>query len=454
MDNSLMPVMNWIDEHREEAIADLQRFCRQPSVSAQNWGMEETVEMVMGALRDLGAEATLVPTGGYPVAVGRLEGRSERHIAIYDHYDVQPPEPLEDWVSPPFEAAIRDGYLYARGVADNKGNMVARMWAVKAWLATHGQLPCRVTFLLEGEEEVGSPHLAEFAAANQELIKTDGCLWESGYRDAEGNVTLNAGAKGMLYVEMRTRGVGYDLHSSNAPIAPSAAWRLLEALRSLRDSSGHILIPHFYDDVRPPTEREAELLQRFPIDSEALRKGWEAHQLLGPTDDPVAMTRKLLYEPTCNICGLYSGYSGPGSKTILPARAGAKLDFRLVPDQNPDKILVQLRKYLRDQGFDDVEVEETEQGEFPAQSPVDTPLMEAAQRAVRRVYGREPRMLPRAAGTGPVEQLCMRYGIPIVNGAGVGNANSRVHSPNENVSLDDYMLHIKLAATLLAEFAS
>ncbi|MBO0778459.1 MAG: M20/M25/M40 family metallo-hydrolase, partial [Ktedonobacteraceae bacterium] len=186
MDNSLMPVMNWIDEHREEAIADLQRFCRQPSVSAQNWGMEETVEMVMGALRDLGAEATLVPTGGYPVAVGRLEGRSERHIAIYDHYDVQPPEPLEDWVSPPFEAAIRDGYLYARGVADNKGNMVARMWAVKAWLATHGQLPCRVTFLLEGEEEVGSPHLAEFAAANQELIKTDGCLWESGYRDAEG----------------------------------------------------------------------------------------------------------------------------------------------------------------------------------------------------------------------------------------------------------------------------
>ncbi|MBO0783799.1 MAG: M20/M25/M40 family metallo-hydrolase, partial [Ktedonobacteraceae bacterium] len=310
------------------------------------------------------------------------------------------------------------------------------------------------TFLLEGEEEVGSPHLAEFAAANQELIKTDGCLWESGYRDAEGNVTLNAGAKGMLYVEMRTRGVGYDLHSSNAPIAPSAAWRLLEALRSLRDSSGHILIPHFYDDVRPPTEREAELLQRFPIDSEALRKGWEAHQLLGPTDDPVAMTRKLLYEPTCNICGLYSGYSGPGSKTILPARAGAKLDFRLVPDQNPDKILVQLRKYLRDQGFDDVEVEETEQGEFPAQSPVDTPLMEAAQRAVRRVYGREPRMLPRAAGTGPVEQLCMRYGIPIVNGAGVGNANSRVHSPNENVSLDDYMLHIKLAATLLAEFAS
>lgn len=448
----LKPVLAWLDAHREEAIADLQRFCQQPSVAAQNWGMQEMATLVVAALNDLGAEAQLVPTSGYPVAVGQLAGSSARRLMIYDHYDVQPPDPLEDWISPPFEAAIRENTLYARGVADNKGNLVARLWAARAWLAVHKQLPCSVTFLFEGEEEVGSPHLGEFAAANQGLLKVDGCLWESGYRDADGSLTFNAGAKGLLYVEMSTRGVGYDLHSSNAPIAPSAAWRLLEALRSLRDPSGHILIPHFYDDVLPPTARERELLERFPIDVEERRTSWEAASLPGPVDDPVAMTQRLLYEPTCNICGLYSGYSGPGSKTILPATAGAKLDFRLVPKQNPDTILALLREHLHAQGFDDVEVRETEQGEFPAQSPVDTPLMAALIRAASFVYGREPRVLPRTAGTGPVDQLCIRYGIPIVNGAGVGNANSRIHSPNENVKLEDYILGIKLVATLFSEY--
>lgn len=451
--DQLKPVLTWIDEHREEAIADLQRFCQQPSVAAQNWGMQEMATLVLAALHDLGAEAQLVQTAGYPVAVGRLTGNVARRLMIYDHYDVQPPDPLDDWISAPFEAAIRENTLYARGVADNKGNMVARLWAARAWLAVHKKLPCNVTFLFEGEEEVGSPHLREFAAANQELIRADGCLWESGYRDADGLLTLNAGAKGLLYVEMSIRAVAYDLHSSNAPIAPSAAWRLLEALRSLRDPSGHILIAHFYDDVLPPSERERELLEHFPIDVEERRTSWEATTLLGPVEDPVAMTQRLLYEPTCNICGLYSGYSGPGSKTILPATAGAKLDFRLVPNQNPDTILALLRQHLRAHGFDDVEVKETEQGEFPAQSPVDTPLMAALIRSASFVYGREPRVLPRAAGTGPVDQLCVGYGIPIVNGAGVGNANSRIHSPNENVKLDDYILGIKLVATLFAEYA-
>lgn len=454
MSDALDVVMTWIDEHSDEAIADLQRFCRQPSVAAQNWGMQEMAQMVSDALRELGAEVSLIETPGHPVAVGRLSGSSERRLAIYDHYDVQPPDPLPAWNSPPFDAEIRDGHLYARGVADNKGNLVARLWAARAWLATQKTLPCNVTFLFEGEEEIGSPNLREFAFANQELIQADGCLWEAGYRDADGGLTLNAGAKGLLYVEMRVRGVSHDLHSSNAPIAPNAAWRLLEALRSLRDSTGHILIPHFYDDVLPPTEREQELLQRFPINLEERRRLWGTQHLLGPIDDPVAMTQRLLYDPTCNICGLFSGYSGPGSKTILPAEAGAKLDFRLVPNQDPHKILDLLRRHLREQGFDDVEVEETEEGEFPAQSPLDTPIIEAAIRSVRRVYGFEPRVLPRAAGTGPVEQLCMRYGIPIVNGAGVGHADSRVHSPNENIRLEDYILGIKMAATLMAEFGA
>lgn len=450
----LESVLQWIDDHREEAIADLQRFCQQPSVAAQDQGMQAMADLTIKGLQDLGAETLLVPTTGYPVAVGQLQGESARRLVIYDHYDVQPPEPLEAWTFPPFAAQIAEGKLYARGVADNKGNLVARMWAARAWREVHGTLPCRVTFIFEGEEEIGSPHLAEFAAANQALVKGDACLWEAGYRDSQGQLALYAGLKGILYIELRVSTAAYDLHSGNAPLAPNAAWRLHQALGCLRDADGRIRIPHFYDDVLLPTERERELLERFPVDGAALQRQWGVDHLLGPIDDPVALTQRLLYEPTCNICGLWSGYSGSGSKTIIPATAGAKLDFRLVPNQNPPVLLAHLRQYLRDQGFADIEVVELEGSEWPAQSPVDTPLMTALIHAARTVYGIEPRVTPRTPGTGPMEHLCQRYGVPTIGGAGVGYYNSCNHAPDENIRLEDYILGIKHVATMLAEFAA
>ena len=224
-------------------------------------------------------------------------------------------------------------------------------------------------------------------------------VWEAGYRDEQGALDLYAGLKGMLYVELRARGVAYDLHSSNAPLAPSAAWRLVEALGTLRDPSGRVRIPGFYDAVRAPTAHERELMTRFPIDPEAFRQHWGVEHLLGDSTDPAALTERLLFEPTCNICGLWSGYSGPGTKTILPAAAGAKLDFRLVSDQHPQMILTMLRRHLSEHGFDDVEVVELEGTEWPAQSPVETPLAEALVQSARQVYGVEPRLLPRMAAT-------------------------------------------------------
>lgn len=450
----LQPVFEWIDRQREAAIADLQRYCRQPSIAAQGVGMEEMAAIVAADLRAMGAETALVATSGYPVAVGRLEGESSRRVMIYNHYDVQPPEPLEEWRFQPFDATIDDGVLYARGVADNKGNVVARMWAARAWLAVHGTLPCGVTFVFEGEEEVGSPHLGEFAAANRALLEADACLWEAGYREPNGSLALYAGLKGMLYVELRARTVAYDLHSGNANLAPNAAWRLVEALKSLRDEQGRVLIPHFYDDVRQPTERDMELMRKMPIDVPALLSNWGVERLLGPSQDPVALTVQSLFEPTCNIAGIWGGYSGPGTKTVLPASAGCKIDFRLVPDQDPERILDSLRTHLSENGFPDIEVVVMEGTEWPAQSPVETPLMEAMARAARLVYGIEPRVMPRIAGTGPMEQLCQRYGLPAVGGAGVGNANSRVHAPNENVRLDDFVLGIKHVAAILGEFAT
>ena len=447
----LDPVLAWIDSHREEALADLQHFCRQPSVAAQGMGMEEMATIVTDAFQELGAQPRKIATTGYPVIVGHLASPGPRHLLIYNHYDVQPPEPLEAWSSPPFEAAIRDGCLYAGGVADNKGTLVSRLWAVRAWQAVHKTLPCNLTFLVEGEEEIGSTNLGAFAAANQEIIKADACLWENGHRAADGALSLNAGAKGILYVELRTRGTVYDLHSSNAPIAPNAAWRLVEALNSLRDSSGRVLIEHFYDDVLPPNEREYELLTRFPVD---VAERWKSWGVTGSPGDSVAMTEHLLFDPTCTICGIWGGYSGPGSKTIIPATAGAKIDFRLVPAQDPEKILALVRHHLHEHGFNDVEVVELEGSEHPSQSPTDTSLMEALIRSARLIYQQEPRVLPRTAGTGPMEQLCQRYGVQVASGAGVGYENSRIHSPDENIRLEDFFLGVKHIAALLVEFSA
>lgn len=450
----LDPVLAWIEVQREAAIADLQHFCRQPSISAQGQGMREMAQLVEESLRELGAETEQVPTQGFPVVVGRLAGESTRRLAIYDHYDVQPPEPLEAWSVPPFEAAIKDGRLYARGVADNKGNLVARLWAVRAWQEVHGSLPCGVTFLVEGEEEIGSPSLGEFAHSHQNLLQADACLWEAGTRNEQGSPTFTAGLKGIVSVELRVQSVAYDLHSSNAPLAPNAAWRLVEALGTLREPSGRVLIPGFYDAVRHPTETERRLMARFPIDTQVLRENWRVDRLLGPDQDPVPLTEHLLYTPTCNICGMWSGYQGPGGKTVLPATAGAKLDFRLVPDQDPETILAILRQHLAEHGFGDVEVILLEAFSRPAQSSMETPLLETLVRSARSVYGIDPHVLPRRPGSGPMEELCLRYGLPVVNGAGVGYEGSRVHGPDEHIRLDDFLLNIKLIAVLLAEFAA
>lgn len=449
----LTPVLNWLDAHREEAVADLQRFCRQPSVAAQNWGMAEMAEIVENALRGLEADTHLLTTKGYPVVVGRFDGDSPARLLIYNHYDVQPPEPLDEWTSPPFDAEIRDGAIYARGVADNKGNIVARLWAIKAWLAVHGTLPCGVTFLIEGEEEIGSPHLGDIPVDYPDMVKADACLWEAGYLDDNGSLPLYAGLKGMLYVELHTRGVAYDLHSSNANLAPSAAWRLVAALQSLRDPDGRVLIPGFYRDVQPATPIERDLMARFPLDTEGLRKRWQVERLLGPSQDAVALTEQSLFEPTCNIAGLWSGYSGPGTKTVLPGAAAAKLDFRLVYNQDPYHILAALREHFDANGFQDVEVVEIEGSSRPAQSPVDTPLMKAVADSALLIYNVEPRVLPRMAATGPMEALCQRHGLPAIGGAGVGHAGSRTHAPNENIHVDEFIQGAKHIAAILPAFA-
>ena len=440
----------YVDANAGRFIAELQEICCQPSISAQKIGLEETARMVLERLRQVGAEARLVQVAGAPPVVYGEMGQGPRTLLIYNHYDVQPPEPLELWESDPFDPQIRQGALYARGVADNKGNLMARLQAIEAWQATQGELPLRLKFVYEGEEEIGSVHLAQFAAENRRLLEgADGCLWESGYKDAAGRPVITLGLKGIMYVELRARGAGRDLHSAWATVVPNPAWRLVWALASLKDEEDHITVDGLMDHVAAPTAEELALLAAIPFEEEELQADYAIPRFIRGLSG-LELLKKHLYEPTCTICGFLTGYTGPGSKTVLPHEALVKVDFRLVPDLTPELVLDLLRRHLDRRGFTDVEIVELG-GEHPARSDPQAPIVRAAVAAARAVYGQEPVVYPLMAGSGPMYHLCQELGIPAV-GAGVGRARSSVHASNENIRLADYIEGIKYIGELLRRF--
>ena len=445
-------VFGYIDEHRQQFIERLQWLCRQPSIAAQNIGIQETARMVAQLMEQVGIKTELYATDGAPVVYG-VVGVGPRTLLIYNHYDVQPPEPLGEWQSPPFAAEIRDGKLYARGVADNKGNLVARLSAVEAWLQTRGALPLTVKFVVEGEEETSSEHLYQFVRQHQDLIKADGCLWEAGGKDIQENPGIYMGAKGILYVELEVTSANRDLHSSQATIVPNAAWRLVWALSTLKDRSENILVDGFYDDVVEPLPEEIEYLRRLAAarDDDLRRRDLGIDQfLLGVSG--LQLVKRNLYQPTCTICGIESGYTGPGSKTVLPHRAAAKIDFRLVPNQRPDDIYEKVKRHLAQHGFADIEVRQLG-AEHPARTPVDSALARVVQDTIPEIYGRDPLVSPLMAATGPMHELSAQFGIPTV-GTGCGYAHSNGHAPNENIRLDDFFQHLKHVALLFERFSA
>jgi acetylornithine deacetylase/succinyl-diaminopimelate desuccinylase-like protein len=444
--------LEYVNTNRDRFIAELQDFCRQPSVAAQNLGMREMADLVVARLQKLGAEARLIPVGdGAPVVYAEI-GTGPRTLLIYDHYDVQPAEPLELWESGPWDAAIRDGKLYARGVADNKGNLMCRIQAIEAYLAVFGSLPLKIKFVVEGEEEIGSIHLPQFAKENRALLEgADGCLWEAGSKDINERLTLSCGLKGIIYVELHARGAKRDLHSAMATIISNPAWRLTWALATLKDADDNILIDDYQKQVRPPTEAEMQVLRDIPFDEEKIKADLGISSFIRNLSG-VELLKKYLYEPTVTICGLYSGYIGEGSKTVLPNHAFAKIDFRLVPDLTPDCVLDLLKKHLARHGFDDIEVILTETGEETARSPLDSAIVRAAVDAATAVYANPPVVYPTMAGSGPMYPLCQALNIPAVS-AGCGWYDSRAHAPNESIRVEDYFEGILFVRELLNRFA-
>ena len=441
----------YVRAREREYIDELKTLIRQPTVSAQGIGIPETARIVLDRAKKRGgiAAEALTVDGGPPTIVGET-GRGDRTLLVYNHYDVQPPDPLDEWETPPFEPTERDGFLYGRGVSDNKGNLMARLQAIDAYRATMGELPLRIRVLYEGEEESGSAHLAAFVARHGERLRADGCIWEAGYKDAAGRPTISCGLKGIAYVELRVRGANKDAHSSLATIVPNPAWRLVWALATLKNGADQITIDGFMGAVRPPTAADRALLEGLPFDEEGMLRIHGITRFVRGLRG-YDLKKKHFLEPTCTICGIVSGYTGAGSKTVLPAVASAKIDFRLVPDLTPEKVTALLRAHLDRRGFEDVEVVPGH-GEPPSRWPTDSATAMAAVDACRSAYGSEPVVYPLLAGSGPLSTVCGTLGIPAA-GFGSGNAASANHAPNENIAIADYVDHIRAFGRFLHTFA-
>ncbi len=445
---TLSAIDQFIEDNLDGSIEELSRLCAQPSVAAQNLGIDACAELVAESLKARGFNVQILPTEGSPVVVGARKGRKDVTLISYNHYDVQPPEPLDLWDSPPFEPTLRDGRLYARGVADNKGNFIERLHAVDAILAEEGELPCNVKFVVEGEEEIGSVHLEPFVKTNRDLLAGDVCVWEIGGVDHQGYPIQMVGLRGICYVELHARTANQDVHSgTGGSIFPNASWRLVWALNTLKDDDENILLPRFYEDVVPPTAREIELLKQQPDMRDYYKEKYDLDGFLKGTDDPLELQIQAVYQPTCTICGLTAGYQGEGSKTVLPAEASAKIDFRLVPNMTPEKVLQQLRTHLDNQGFTDIEIVNLG-GNPPAKTNPDHPAVKIAVEAAKDVYEKPTRVIPMIGGSGPNYIFQKYLGVPIIS-SGAGDSEGRAHAPNESISLELYIKGAKHFAWIL-----
>ncbi len=443
---------SFIDENLDQSLADLTRLCAQPSIAAQGVGMQECAQLVGELLEKRAFHVQILPTHGFPVVYAEREGRTDRTLLFYNHYDVQPPEPLDLWDSPPFEPTQREGKLYARGVSDDKGHILCRLAAIDAFLDLDGELPCNVKFVIEGEEEVGSENLPEFVSDHRELLKADACVWEFGGVDHEGTPVQVAGLRGICYVELTVHSASRDAHSGlGGSIFPNAAWRLVWALHSLKGEDEKIRIQGFYDKVQPPSERDLELLAQIPEKSETWKQLYGLDGFIKGLESGLELQREAIFSPTCTICGLTSGYQGPRSKTVLPAKASAKVDFRLVPDQDPDEVILLLRDHLDAEGFPDVEITYLG-GEIPARTDLDDPFLRLVIETAGEVYGQPQRLEPMSGGTGPNHPFIHELGLPVAT-AGLGYPESNAHAPNENIRLDLFVKAAKHTARIMREFS-
>jgi acetylornithine deacetylase/succinyl-diaminopimelate desuccinylase-like protein len=454
----MQTVIDYLRANQARFVRELCDYVRFPSVSAQPQhrdDMKACAQWLVGHAKGIGLEARLCPTGGHPIVMAktpRAKNSKRPHFVVYGHYDVQPAEPFELWKTPPFQPGIRGHALYARGSTDNKGQNLAHFKAVEAYLKTGTELPCDLTFLIEGEEEVGSKHLAEFLKKHREVLKCEAIVISDTGMPSPKHPALTYSLRGIAAFEIILRGPSRDLHSGLfGGSVENPAMALCQLLAKLIDPSGRIAIPGFYDDVIPLTAYEKRQLARLPGSEREYRKFLGVPELFG--ERGFTSTERRTARPTLEINGLTSGYQGEGSKTIIPAWARAKLTFRLVPNQSPAKIVKRVRRQLLKLCPPTVRMEvESGHGAEPYLVSPEGPQAQAALRALKLAFGHEPVLLREGGSIPIVNDFKKVLGVDTLL-LGLALPDDNAHSPNEKFDLGNFAKGQEMSAYLWRELA-
>ncbi len=450
--------MSTIDEYLQTNAKrfedELFEFLRIPSISADPGSRAATrraADWLAERFTLMGLNADTIPTDGNPLVLAEsphIDGATT--VLVYGHYDVQPPEPLDKWTTPPFEPTVRDGAVFARGASDDKGQVLTHIKSVQAWLAVKGKLPVNLKFLIEGEEEVGSTHLERFVRENTQRLACDCVVVSDGSQFAPGRPAVTCGLRGIAYYELRLTGPKRDLHSGSfGGSVTNPANALTKMLAALIDDRGRIQIPGFYDDVAPLTDAERRAFAALPFDERAYMQDLSIDALHG--EEGYTTLERRWARPTFDICGITSGYQGEGAKTVLPSTASAKLSCRLVPHQDPDKITAALRTLLANLCPPGIRWELIEfQGSPGMTVPLDSPYLQAAARAVEYAFGVPPLYIREGGSIPVVSTFAQSLGADILL-LGWGQNDDNAHSPNEKFSLEDFHRGIHASAKLWEE---
>ncbi|MGN6614288.1 MAG: M20/M25/M40 family metallo-hydrolase [Candidatus Nitrosocosmicus sp.] len=426
----------------DKLIIDLQRLIRIPSVSAKKQNLEECAKEIVKMMKEIGISSELIyfeidniATTIPPLVYGEVKSKSNpngKTILFYNHYDVQPEEPLDLWDYNPFEGTIKENKIFGRGASDDKGELITRLKAVEYLLKNTGDVPCNIKFLVEGEEEIGSNNISKYINKFKNKFKNDLVIWEFGYIDQEEHPIISLGMKGLLYVEMTANGPCRDVHSSLAVLIENPAWKLVQALSTLVDKNGKILIEDWYKEIKPLTKEEIKIIENEPLDEESFKKEYGIDKFINDINGK-DVKKVLVNEPTCNIAGLISGYAGEGAKTIIPSKAIVKIDFRLVPNMDPVIQFQRLKKHLEKNGFNDIQVTWIN-GEASGRTEIENPYVKLVQEAANKIFGYSIISIS-SAGTGPMYEFIKLLKAPCISIGGT-YIFSKIHSPNEYARID------------------
>jgi acetylornithine deacetylase/succinyl-diaminopimelate desuccinylase-like protein len=442
----LEEVFAHIDTQSDAFVSRLMEYASHPSISAQGVGIADVAEILRQKFSDMGFIAEIVSTNGNPVVLARWIRKPEAPtILFYGHYDVQPPEPLEAWVTPPFEPTIRDGRIYARGIGDNKGQHFAQMLAIESHLLVRGELPCNVIFMIDGEEEVGSPNLADFVTENRERLKADLVITSDGSIHPSGLPIVLFGVRGLLNFELHVRGAKRDVHSGNfGGVVPNPAWTLVHLLSTMKSADGEITIEGLNASVEGPSQSELEAIKGLPIDIASLYEELGIAKMDRPVER--GYFERLMFYPTLTINGIHGGYSGPGMKTIIPNSAFAKCDMRLVGSQDPKEVFDLIVRHVAKHA-PEVEVVKLNSME-PSKTPITSRHTKSILAAIEQAQDKAPLIYPVIGGSLPDYVFTKILGLPAFL-IPYANADQANHAPNENLRVDCFIRGVRTGASLL-----